>query len=63
MDLRCWARSSEALAVFRNEPAVWRRIQINGMAKDFSWQAIRDRICKAVRSGLEIQKPKSSNYI
>src|SRR5216683_1635943 len=23
---------------FRNEPAVWRRIQLNGMAKDFSWQ-------------------------
>jgi starch synthase len=29
----------EALAIFRNEPAVWRRIQLNGMAKDFSWQA------------------------
>jgi starch synthase len=28
-----------ALAIFRNEPAVWRRIQINGMGKDFSWQA------------------------
>jgi len=28
----------EAMAVFRNEPAVWRRIQLNGMAKDFSWQ-------------------------
>ena len=29
----------QALAIFRNEPAVWRRIQTNGMAKDFSWQA------------------------
>jgi starch synthase len=29
----------QALAVFRNEPAVWRRIQANGMSKDFSWQA------------------------
>ncbi|HEV2522398.1 MAG TPA: glycogen synthase GlgA [Candidatus Acidoferrales bacterium] len=29
----------EALAIFRNEPGVWRRIQLNGMAKDFSWQA------------------------
>jgi starch synthase len=28
----------EALAVFRNEPETWRRIQTNGMAKDFSWQ-------------------------
>jgi starch synthase len=29
----------EALAIFRSEPAAWRRIQLNGMAKDFSWQA------------------------
>jgi starch synthase len=29
----------QALAVFRNEPAVWRRIQAYGMSKDFSWQA------------------------
>jgi starch synthase len=28
----------EALAIFRNEPAAWRRIQLNGMAQDFSWQ-------------------------
>ena len=28
-----------ALSIFRNEPAVWRRIQLNGMACDFSWQA------------------------
>jgi starch synthase len=29
----------QAINVFRNEPAVWRRIQLNGMAQDFSWQA------------------------
>jgi starch synthase len=29
----------QALAVYRNEPAAWRRIQTNGMSKDFSWQA------------------------
>ena len=28
----------QALSIFRKEPAVWRRIQLNGMAKDFSWQ-------------------------
>jgi starch synthase len=28
----------QALTIFRNEPATWRRIQTNGMAKDFSWQ-------------------------
>jgi starch synthase len=29
----------QALSIFSNEPAVWRSIQMNGMAKDFSWQA------------------------
>ncbi len=29
----------QALAIFRIEPATWRRIQTSGMAKDFSWQA------------------------
>jgi starch synthase len=28
----------KALSIYRNEPAVWRRIQLNGMAQDFSWQ-------------------------
>ena len=28
----------QALIIFRNEPATWKRIQTNGMAKDFSWQ-------------------------
>jgi starch synthase len=28
----------QALAIFRNEPAAWRKLQVNGMAKDFSWQ-------------------------
>jgi starch synthase len=29
----------QALSIFCNEPTVWRRIQMNGMARDFSWQA------------------------
>ena len=28
-----------ALGVYLNEPAAWRRLQANGMAKDFSWAA------------------------
>lgn len=27
----------QALSIYRGEPAAWRRIQLNGMAKDFSW--------------------------
>jgi starch synthase len=29
----------EALSVFRNEPVAWHRLQLSGMAKDFSWKA------------------------
>jgi len=32
------AAIEQGLSIFRNEPAMWRRIQLNGMAKDFSWQ-------------------------
>jgi len=32
------AAIQEALAVYTKDPAMWRRIQLNGMAKDFSWQ-------------------------
>ncbi len=53
----------QALSVFRNEPAVWRRIQWNGMAKDFSWHVSAIEYGKAVRGGLEIQKPKGCNFI
>jgi starch synthase len=28
----------QALSVFRNDPAAWRRLQLNGMARDFSWK-------------------------
>ena len=28
----------QAISIFRDQPAAWRRIQLNGMAKDFSWQ-------------------------
>ncbi len=27
----------EALALYRNRPKMWRRLQVNGMRKDFSW--------------------------
>ena len=29
----------DAALVYRNDPAAWRQIQANGMAKDFSWEA------------------------
>ena len=53
----------QALSVFRKEPVVWRRIQWNGMAQDFSWHVSAIEYGKAVRGGLEIQKPKGCNFI
>jgi starch synthase len=29
----------QALAIYRSQPAMWRRIQVNGMGEDFSWHA------------------------
>jgi len=55
----------QAISVYRNEPAVWRRIQLNGMGKDFSWQnsakeyvKVYERACKE-----GIQKGKSSSNV
>ena len=45
----------EALAVYRDK-ATWRRLQANGMAKDFSWQASAAEYARLVRSG-----PKGAN--
>jgi starch synthase len=36
----------EALAAFRNDPTAWRRVQLNGMAKDFSWQTSANEYVK-----------------
>ncbi len=46
-----------ALSIYRNEPAVWRSIQMNGMARDFSWQASAREYAKvyeaAAKSGIQ----------
>ena len=63
MVLHCSAAIQQALSIFRNEPAVWRRIQLNGMAKDFSWQVSAIEYAKLYEGGLEIQKPKGCNFI
>ena len=47
----------QAISVFRNDPQVWRRIQLNGMAQDFSWQASAKEFVKlyeaAWKDGIE----------
>ncbi len=46
-----------ALSIYRDEPAIWRGIQLNGMAKDFSWQASAKEYAKlyeaAAKSGIQ----------
>ena len=53
----------EALSVFRNEPAAWRQIQLDGMSQRFFLARFSGRVCQAVYGGLELQKPKGCNFI
>ena len=56
----------EALSVFRNEPAAWRQIQLNGMNKDFSWQVSAAEYLKlydaAVKSRNQIPVTSSNQF-
>ena len=56
----------EALAAFRDDPAAWRRIQLNGMAKDFSWQVSAASYAKLYETAWKSRNQKaltSSNAI
>jgi starch synthase len=33
-----WKALQQALEVFRGRPQAWRRLQVNGMKRDFSWE-------------------------
>lgn len=55
-----------ALSFFRNEPAVWRRIQLNGMGKDFSWQVSATEYAKLYEAAWKSRNQKavtSSNQL
>jgi starch synthase len=47
----------QALDVYRNE-AAWRRVQANGMAKDFSWQASAIEYAKLYEEALKSRSQK-----
>lgn len=49
----------QALGVFRDEPAVWRRIQLNGMAKDFSWQVSAVEYVKLYETAWKFRNQKA----
>ena len=50
-----------ALAVFAAEPAMWRQIQLNGMAQDWSWQASAKKYVEVYRKALaKIKAPKNA---
>jgi starch synthase len=49
----------QALSIFRNEPAAWRRIQLNGMAKDFSWQVSAVEYAKLYESAWKSRNQKA----
>jgi starch synthase len=51
----------QALSVFRNEPAVWRQIQLNGMEKDFSWQVSAVEYGKLYETAWKSRNQKAVN--
>ena len=55
----------QAISVYRNEPMVWRRIQLNGMAQDFSWQVSAKEYVKLYESAWKdgIEKSLTSSNI
>jgi starch synthase len=55
----------QAVSVYRNEPPVWRKIQLNGMAQDFSWQASAKEYVKLYEAAWKdgIQKSLTSSNI
>ncbi|HWF13447.1 MAG TPA: glycogen synthase GlgA [Candidatus Acidoferrales bacterium] len=55
----------QAISVYRNEPPVWRKIQSNGMAQDFSWQASAKEYVKVYEAAWNegIQKGISSSNV
>jgi starch synthase len=48
-----------ALSIFRNEPPVWRRIQLNGMAQDFSWQVSAIEYAKLYQAAWKLRNQKA----
>ncbi len=48
-----------AISVYRNEPAVWRRIQLNGMARDFSWQVSATEYVKVYEAAWKSRNQKA----
>ena len=54
-DARALARTvAQALKIFQNEPETWRKMQVNGMQKDFSWDHAAkeyERLFEKMKSG------------
>ncbi len=45
------------------DKVAWRRLQTNGMAKDFSWNASAARVCQVVRGGSKGANPNGCDII
>jgi starch synthase len=48
-----WDALQRALTTFRSQPKAWRRLQINGMKKDFSWTRSADEYVRIYRRVLQ----------
>ena len=47
---------SEALAVYRQDPERWRRLQMAGMARDFSWRQSASRYLDIYQNAIDARR-------
>jgi starch synthase len=55
-----WEALQRALTVYRSQPSVWRRLQANGMKKDFSWTRSAKEYVKIYRRAVAARRPPTS---
>jgi starch synthase len=52
-----WDALQQALATYRGAPRTWRRLQVNGMKKDFSWDRSAAEYVKVYKRALATRTP------
>ena len=57
-----WEALQRALSTYRTQPRVWRRLQANGMKKDFSWTRSAKEYVKIYRRAMAARRPPPARH-
>jgi starch synthase len=52
-----WDALERALSTYRDKPKAWRRLQVNGMSRDFSWERSAAEYVKVYKRGMAAPRP------